>query len=471
VNTLRKPNRTRSEIVAFGAYSAFTSFLAFIFYSRWKWAMPDAPYLSQLTSIDIVKSALNGDYGPLVNAFSRFDGEHKLWIYYVYLYLDARFMDFSTITEIAIWTISSSAIVLAIGWYCIRVFSIGFWDLRFLFLLVIPATGMSTAFFPGRGMETQIQISTSIAVLIILLVHTKLPLKYFSPIAFTVAGIYTILFSGSYFLGLFFALTITSLCAPLLSLGTPVARTRLYLMTGSVALWGGAYVFMMKVYASSSASNPAKSLELLVSDPGFSLRYFLNAFAATVMTLNTGEKFRENFELLAPFCGALVLILTSILLTHCILSARSKRYLLIPLLLVTYPIGIVLAVFLGRNSDPFQLLNIWYSFHFRLWIDGLVILAVVSTTFRVFSRQKILRLITIAVAASLLFVFGTAAQYQWTRNVHERAYFGMIRDYELGGNPEKLGSWPGLTPIYLDPASSRHAIEFLQEYELVPFDR
>ncbi len=471
MHTTRPANHSRAETLAFGVYLLSTLFLALVFYSRWKWAMPDAPYLSQLTSIDIVKSALDGDYGPLMGAFSRFDGEHKLWIYYVYLYLDARFMDFSTITEIAIWTISSSVIVLAIGWYCIRTFSIGVWDLRFLVLLAIPANSLSTAFFPGRGMETQIQFSTTIAVAIVLFIQTKLALRFYLPAAFCLAGIYTIFFSGSYFLGLLFALTIASLCACLFGLGTPATRTRAYLMTVSVAIWGSVYVLMMRVYATSAASTPTKSLELFTDNPGFVVRYFLNAFAATVVTLNTGERFRENFEHIAQACGGLVLILTAILLVRCFLSTRAKRYLLIPLLFVTYPIGIVFAVFLGRNTDPFQLLNIWYSFHFRLWIDGLVILAIISMTFRVFNRKRELRIIVIAATIILLFFFGTAWQYQWTRNVHERAYFGMIRDYELGGNPERLGSWPGLTPIYLDPASSRYAIEFLQEYQLVPFDR
>jgi hypothetical protein len=448
-------------------YLLVTAGLGTTFYERWKWALPDVPYLSQLTAISAIESALDGNFSPLFDSFFRFEGEHKLWAYYVYLYANARLESFSTTTEIAIWTISTCIATLVLGWYAITTFKIDLRDPRMLLVLIMPVTGLSTAFFPGRGMETQVQLSTTVLVLLAVFMTVRVRFAAYVPIAFAGAGIYTMLLASSYFAGLLFALCMTSVAAYLLTLGNPAQRARLYILTLAVGAWGVLYLVMLRTYGVANSGDPLAAAALVAQDPLYVAHFFLNASASTVLTLNTSERLGEVFVLAAIVSGLLLIVMTLVLVLIVSKSMRARRHLVLPFLLLLYPIGISIAVFLGRSSDPNQLLNIWYSFHFRLGIYGIVLLAIIALTFRLFRGHLAFNAILVVSATFLAVCFGTTWHHQWQRNSSERIYFLNIRQYVL--HPDSVSFQGPLTPIYLDRQASEQAIRFLKRHHFVPY--
>jgi hypothetical protein len=463
--------RLRSQVTVLIVYGIASLALGILFYTRWKWAYPDVPYLTNLTSLDVLEPALSGDLGPLWESFSRFDGEHKLWIYYIYLYLNARLFEFSTISEITIWTISLFVQTMIIGIYLVKRFNICILSLRFLLILLVPALVLSTAFSPGRGMETQIQLSTTALVIIMLIPLWLVRTWIYTVSTVALTGIYVVLLSGAYFGGGAFALVAGSLACIVPGVCSSSYRNRVVFAAACTTIWGAIYMVMLARLGSPSGANTETLASLLRDEPLFAGKYVLAGLAGTVMTSNTAESTgSETYPVVVYMVGGCVAIVAIILLTIIFRSHRARRHVVFPLMLVAYGIGVTLTIMYGRYTDSLWILNMWYSFHFRLLAEGIVVALVTTMSFDLWRRKQIAAVFCAVLFALVLMTYSIAARHQWQRNVHERAYFGNIREYVLETDPQQASRSTEMSPIYLGPEATARALLFLRHYRFSPFN-
>jgi hypothetical protein len=471
MRAVNRHNQTASEwLVPLIAYLVISGALATAYLLRCMWAYPDVPYLTQLTAINLIEPALNGDFNPLRESFFRFDGEHKLFTYFVYLYINARFFSFSTYTEMVIWTISLYSQTLMLGIYLLRRFRIGLFSFRFLVTLLIPALTFSPIIGTGRGMETQIQVSTTILIAYFLLINRPIRLRIFAPLTITLSAAYVLLFAGAYASGATFALT----CALILCFIPGVCeRDKLIrLLVSTIATWTWMVLYFVWF---QSTSSPAKLeqqslVATLRDDPIFVPKFFFVGLSSTVTNINMHENLGLNFYKGVYVLGACIAALIIVMAFVVLRSTRARRHALLPLLLILYGIGTIIAVMIGRHPDPYWLLNGWYPFQFRLLADGMIILAVTSLTWHLWHRRIGLTIIFVSLSFVVCSAYVVSVRYQLQRNKYERVYFEEIRTFVAETPPASLRGSEGLTPIYLSPDQTALALRFLRRYHLVPFN-
>jgi hypothetical protein len=471
-NSLVKHHPERAKWLSpLGLYLLFSALLGFVYLVRCMWAYPDVPYLTQLTAIDILEPALNGDFSPLWESFFRFEGEHKLFIYYIYLYANARFFSFTTHTEIYIWTISLFAQTLIVGAYVFRRFRIAVFSPRFLVMLLVPILSFTPLIASGRGMETQIQVSTTILVGFFFLIKKKISIRVFAPLAFALSGLYVILFAGAYASGAIFALTCGLLLCLIPGFSNRVETLRVAISAAFTWLWVGVYFLWYKSASGPPALEQETLLTLLSKDPVFAARYLAAGLAATVTNINMYENVGEDFfreVIVIGSCIAAVIIILTYVNLRCV---RSRRDFLVPSLLILYGVGTILAVMLGRHPDPYWMLNGWYPFQFRLLADGVIMLTVATLSWRLWRQHITLAAVFCGLSIVVLSTFAVSSRYQYQRNKYERVYFQEIRNYVRETPPDSIRGDTRLTPIYLNSSGTADALRFLRDYRLVPFDK
>jgi len=464
-----QPNDRSSWIIPFGIYLLVSAAFGAAYLLRSMWAYPDVPYLTQIISVDITEAALNGNYQPLWEFFFTFSGEHKLFAYQVYLYLDARFFDFSTITEMVIWTFSLYLQIVMVGIYLFHRFYIRTLSIQFLVLLLIPALVFTPIICTGRGMETQIQVSTTLLVACFLAL--KLPVRaiIFFPGILILSGVYVMLFAGGYAAGGAFAFIIGTALCRISGVCSREFFIRIATSTSFFMLWLLAYL-MWYIHAGATAPTGESITTVLARDPLFLPKYILAGLAGTVTNVNLVEYYGQNFYTFVYLTGFGIAFLVLALFTVTMMTNRSRRHVVFPALLISYGVGVTISVMIGRHTDPSWILNAWYPFHFRLVAEGLIVLVITTMTLKAWRGRTILTIFCCGLSVAIGYSYVASVRYQWHRNQYERPYFENIRRYVIDTDPSKISPSTALTPVYLDPASTARALEFLRRYHLTPFD-
>jgi hypothetical protein len=392
--------------------------------------------------------------------------------YTTYLYLNARFSDFSTTHEIAMWSLGLIIQSVVIGIQVIRYYKMPFISLRFLFFLLIPFAICATTFLPGRGMETQVFLSVVLLTIIVASPTWHISLRVYAPTIFITVGVYVFVLSSAYFIG---ALAATLVTAIFVLFGKPSSgfRSRVIAITLAFATWGLAYVVTLKAFATPGMVSQQSLIDLTSRDPFFPMKYFLHAISGVSLTINSGEYFGARFSAIS-ILGGIAVLLSVIVLGLSVSrndSSREKTY--FPLTLIAYSFATAGAVLIGRHSDTLYGLNTWYGFQYRPLAGGILVLAIAYFG-RNWRKRNILSTSTLIICLTYLLLIGViAGGWEWKRNNYERTYFLNIRSYVLSQGTSTVStnkSYPELTPIYLDDVSSRRAIEFLFSHRLVPFN-
>ncbi len=454
----------RRSLRWFWAYVAFTAALCLLGGIRLWWSWPDAPYQSNFWFLSDLQKLLDGN-GASATWFS-FGNSFALNGYRWFEYINALLFGFDSRLEnicyyLIIFIIATAIGVRALG----RLPQHGRVSAK-VAVFLIPIVLASMAGSGSRGMELGTFTGAMVVVFLFLLIDSRLPNRIFTVVAWVAVPLDIFIWLGGYAAGPTLALVAVWLLQfwrPTLPSGF---RRRLTLLTGNFVAWTIIFFALIPLLKISKPllNQPGGGLGALEKNPLFPFEFLFWGPAASLISSETVQGIGSSGLVIAAVVSIGIVAFTCLIVIAAYKRAWSQTT--IPLLLILYPWGIAIGLIFTRNSGVENLLDTWYSLHFKVSLVGLIwlsILAVGNSTEK--WRRHAIPVATFLVCMAITVAFANVQKYE--RQPFERVYFLSIAEQEL--YPSQLvKNVPknGVTSMQLSPAISLRAVEFLKKYHL-----
>ncbi len=446
------------------SYFAFTAALCLLGGIRLWWSWPDAPYQSNFWFLSDLQKLLDGNAASAT--WFSFGNSFALNGYRWFEYINALFFGFDSRLENICYYLIIFLIATAIGIRALsRLPQPGRVSAK-VAVFLIPVVLASMAGAGSRGMELGTFTGVLIVVLLFLMVDSRLPNQMFTIVACLAVPLVIFIWLGGYASGP--TLALVAVC--LLQLWRPTLparfRRRLMLLTGNFVLWTIIFFALIPILSASQPllNQSGGGLGTLEKNPLFPFEFLFWGPAASLVSSETVQGLGSAGIVIASAVSLGVIAFTCFVVIAAYKRAWSQAT--VPLLLILYPWGIAIGLIFTRNSGVENLLDTWYSLHFKISLVGLIwlsILAVGNST-----EKWLRRAIPFAALLTCVAITVTVANVQkYERQPFERVYFLNIAEQEL--YPSQLvKNVPknGVTSMQLSSATSLHAVQFMKKYHL-----
>lgn len=427
------------------------------------WSAPDAPWQTSLAFLEDIDHLLNGRLGE-VTWFSLTSG-HALSGYRLFEYFSS--IAFGLNTQVELWVYWFIVASLSAISFRTAVKSQGLPSSK-LSLMVLIAMVLIPLSFSGSG-SRGMELGTYAGVLLAVLTF-----HFFSSSGR--AGFLFVVLATLFFLFLFFfllggygagvALGYAGLAAIRMTTGILSIPKKLAVAAFSSSFSLVAYFLAVRyVDASATATGPSLLAEQIARDPLYVAKFLLAAPSSGLTSTQTFEIFGGLLlEVFALSFGLLALV--ALLLTLKKLRDRFENLPSFPFFLIIYALGTAVMLLVYRPYETYQLVNGWYSLHFKLMLVGLLFF------FYIFVQKtetdSLVRRIVFFTTSIILIVFIVANILQVRRQDSERVYFQNVAKVALF--PEMLErDSNGFSQLVIPFEGSQRAVEILEKNKLGVF--
>jgi hypothetical protein len=445
------------------AYAAI-AVLASVALARNLWSAPDAPWQTSLAFLEDIDHLLSGRLGQ-VTWFSLTSG-HALSGYRLFEYFSSFAFGLNTQVELWMYWIIV-AFLSAIGFRtAVKKHGLPASKLGLMVLVAMALIPLSFSGSGSRGMELGTYTGVLLAVI---------SFQYFSSndspsLLFIILTILFFVFLFFFFLGGYgagVALGYAGLVAINIKASPRLISKRLVVAAMASSFSLVAYFLAVRfVDASATGIGPSLLAEQIAKDPLYVAKFLLAAPASGLTSTQTFEIFGGFLlEIFALSFGFVILLGFSLILKK--LLKDSDAIPSFPFFLIFYALGTAIMLLFYRPYETYQLINGWYSLHFKLLLVGLLFL------FYVFLQKPgnslPLRRLVFFNTSLMLIVFMCANILQIRRQDSERVYFQNVAKVALF--PQLLERDPsGFSQLVIPFESSSRALQILQRNRLSVFN-
>jgi hypothetical protein len=444
-------------------YAAYSLLLTIATILRGFWSAPAARWQADFWFIRDIDNLLSGDLDQVV-WFTWGNGQATNG-YRWFSYLSSVFFNFDPRVETILYGMVLFALAMILGSFVLETKTQPLLRV-FLYSLIIPTILFSLIGSYPRGMELGTFTGLTILVGFIRFVTSSRQMTNVALVLITaVVGLLLFfIFMGGYALGLTFSLVALTVLGRIT--GKKINRkietvSAIYLIVSCL------FAVSLRLASSTEEVSALSKLALQQESNFFFIPTFLLAGPSSgLLTSQTIEGLNKNISItLVMALSTLILIYASYLISKVFKSNDYGKY-LGPLAIFAYGLGTGFMLLLFRPNDQLQLLNSWYSLHFKVMLCSVVILAIMVKSEK--TSPALVREGIVQTASLLIFaIVMTSSWVQFNRQYSERQYFLNVAAVEL--YPALLDSQSEMTPLILPYAESIEAISILRKHRLSPY--
>ena len=448
------------------AYVVFSTVIAVAACIRLQWAFPEASWQSSLLFVNDIDRLLSGHLGDVT--WYEFTVPHALNGYRWIQYLNAALFGLNTQVELWAYYAIVLAISIIVGMRSFESIERSNRILPRIVLFAIPVVMASMSGAGSRGMELGTYTGVLLTVILFILLESRMTARQFSLVAVPVVILIVFAFLGGYAAGPLFALAVVAAAQRLRPTCGDVVRSKLLLLLGAFFITCIAYALVMRAVSPIVSDSGIAGLRAQIADNVlFPAKYLFLGWGAAVISNLSLEHYEAHGTAIRSVIAALVLGLVACAVVSAFRSAWSRAT--IPLLLITYAVGVELMLLFTRNDSFAYALSPWYSMHFKVGLAGaiwLVALSLASVT-PAWSHPAAFvgRVGAVAGVCLILCVVVAANVIQFKRQPFERVYFQNVQRAIL--DPATIiPDGQALTPLVLPYTETITDIGILRHHRL-----
>lgn len=333
----------------------------------------DTVFLDGFIHVPLVGRFMSGNLA--MSEFFQPAGEHILLGYKALFLLNARYLDLDMRLDPVMFVLSFLLLSSLIYLECSKILKNEKLWLLGIFFIPLALISFSLTAPPLMFMSTQFTWGASIALLTAWFLQNEFDRSSITPrVAWPLVGtlvslvVYYLVFSGSYFPGMIFGIAGMIILRLIVEKRQPDWRIGSVILVGAIcSFWYVYIVFFVQVWGGEASLT--HRLDHFATAPADTI---LTYFAGIGASLVDQHSLENKISVLLYLGGAMVLIAGFAIWLY--LKTRMYRLTYLPIFCLSYSLGIISAVRLGRNQqgDWGWIANNWYSFHLRLFCLGVV---------------------------------------------------------------------------------------------------